>query len=68
MPLLPSSPLGVKLCCPLVILLANVLSVGVVLAQTPLGHPRVVAGPTLQDDEPQLALILHLSRVARRSR
>ena len=62
MSLPPSNPLGAKLCFSLVILPANVLSVGVVLAQTPLGRQRVAAGPTLQDDEPQLALILHLSR------
>jgi hypothetical protein len=68
MSLPPSNPLGAKLCCSLVVLPANALSVGVVLAQTPLGRQRVAAGPTLQDDEPQLALILHLSREVRRSR
>ncbi len=68
MQLSPSNPLGATLCSSLVILPADVLPVGVVLAQTPLGRQRVAAGPTLQDDEPQLALILNLSRKVRRSR
>ncbi len=50
----PSNQLGVTLCSSLVILPADMLPVGVVLAQTPLGRQRVAAGPTLQDDEPQL--------------
>jgi hypothetical protein len=52
MSLSPSNPLGVTLCSFLVILPADVLPVGVVLAQTPLDRQRVAAGPTLQDDEP----------------
>ena len=68
MSLPPSNPLGATLCFSLVILPADVLPVGVVLEQTPLDRQRVAEGPTLQDDEPQLALILNLSREVGRSR
>ncbi len=47
---------------------ADVLPVGVVLAQTPLDLQRVAAGPTVQDDEQPLAPILNLSREVQRSR
>jgi hypothetical protein len=51
----PNFPLGVTLCSSLVIPPADVLPVGVILAQSPLDSQRVAAGLTRKDNEQQLA-------------